>query len=451
MDTIKVRPIKKLKAEFSVPGDKSLSHRVAIIGGLAKGDTRVENFLPSEDCLNTLNAMRSLGVGVSVHEEMQGFGPIGLTIHGTGGDFRPPSAPIDCGNSGTGMRLLAGFLSGQNFDSELFGDASLSGRPMNRIIRPLREMGAKLEAKGEKPGCAPLAISGGTVHPIDYEMPMASAQVKSAILLAGMFADGTTSVQQPATTRDHTERLLRTFGVRVDSDGDRISLHGGQMPRATDFLVPGDVSSAAFWLVAAAALPGAKLTIQDVGMNPTRSAILTVLLRMGAKVRDNVHSGEDGEPIGNVEIEGATLKGTDVRASEVPNLIDEVPILAVAGALAEGKTTIRNAAELRVKETDRIATVADNLRAMGVEVAEYDDGMEIRGGARLKGARLMSFGDHRIAMAFAIAGLFAEGETTIEGCNCINTSYPGFADVLGKIQDGLGDPEDLAPTIISKD
>jgi len=432
MSEFRVTAISSLHAEFSVPGDKSMSHRAAILGSLADGDCVIRNFLPSEDCLNTLNAMRALGASYHVLEELAGYGPSGLRIHGQAMKLSVPGAPIDCGNSGTGMRLLAGLLAGQPFATELFGDASLSSRPMGRITVPLEKMGAQIETRGEKPGCAPLVIHPAKLTPITYDMPVASAQVKSAVLLAGMFADGLTTVIQPAETRDHTERMLASFQVRTRQDGHTISIQGGQVPAACDFTVPGDISSAAFWLVAAAALPGSRLLIKDVGLNPTRTAILKVLSRMGAHLTEVVHCAQ-GEPIGNLEIHGASLTGTTLLASEIPNLIDEIPVIAVAAALASGRTVIRNARELRVKETDRITTVVSNLRAMGAEVEEFEDGMEIQGGHPLHGAELDSFGDHRIAMAFAIAGLFATGQTVIRNTECVNTSYPGFAHHLEAI------------------
>lgn len=432
MSEFRVTAISKLHAEFSVPGDKSMSHRAAILGGLSNGVCTIRNFLPSEDCVNTLNAMKALGCRVEVLDELEGYGPIHLRIHGQSMKLTAPSAPIDCGNSGTGMRLLAGLLAGQSFTTELFGDASLSSRPMGRITVPLGQMGANIETLGEKPGCAPLKIHAAKLSPISYDMPVASAQVKSAVLLAGMFAEGKTTVTQPAVTRDHTERMLASFRVSTRTEGNTISIYGGQVPESCDFTVPGDISSAAFWLVAAAALPGSRLLIKDVGLNPTRTAILKVLSRMGAHMIDIVHDSE-GEPIGNIEIHGAPLKGTTIFESEVPNLIDEIPVIAVAAALAQGKTVIRNARELRVKETDRITTVVDNLRAMGAEVQEFEDGMEIEGGRPLHGAEIDSFGDHRIAMAFAIAGLFAKGETVIKNTECVNTSYPGFSHHLDAI------------------
>ncbi|MGA0846353.1 MAG: 3-phosphoshikimate 1-carboxyvinyltransferase [Luteolibacter sp.] len=441
MSEIRVHAISKFDAEIRVPGDKSISHRAAILGGLSSGTCTVHNFLPSEDCLNTLQAMQSLGVEVEVIDELAGYGPTHLRIHGRSMQLSAPDRPLDCGNSGTGMRLLAGMLSGQDFDSELFGDASLSSRPMDRITRPLGEMGARIETMGEKPGCAPLRIHAAQLTPINYTMPVASAQVKSAILLAGLFASGETSVVQPNETRDHTERMLEAFGIAPGRRGNAISIRGGQIPQACDFTVPGDISSAAFWLVAAAAMPGSHLVIRDVGLNPTRTAILAVLSRMGAQLKVDVDSSQ-GEPMGRVEVRGAVLTGTTIEPDEVPNLIDEIPVIAVAAALARGRTCIRNAKELRVKETDRITTVVNNLRAMGAVVEEFEDGMEIEGGAPLHAAVIDSFGDHRIAMAFCIAGLFADGETVVRNTECINTSYPGFQHHLAAVLRESGDPAD---------
>ena len=432
MSEFRVKSISKLQAEFSVPGDKSMSHRAAILGGLSDGICTIRNFLPSEDCVNTLNAMSALGATHEVIDTLAGYGPIHLRIHGQSMQLRAAASPIDCGNAGTGMRLLAGLLAGQSFSTELFGDASLSARPMGRITVPLGQMGATIETLGEKPGCAPLLIHAATLTPITYEMPVASAQVKSAVLLAGLFAEGKTTVIQPAETRDHTERMMASFGIETHRDGNVISINGGQMPHACDFTVPGDISSAAFWLVAAAAIPGSRLLIKEVGLNPTRTAILKVLSRMGAHMIEIIHPS-DGEPVGNIEVHGARLKATTIFIDEVPNLIDEIPVIAVAAALAQGRTVIRNAKELRVKETDRITTVVEGLRAMGAEVEEFEDGMEIEGGKPLHGAVIDSCGDHRIAMAFAIAGLFAKGETVIRNTECVNTSYPGFAHHLDAI------------------
>jgi 3-phosphoshikimate 1-carboxyvinyltransferase len=440
MDSLHVRPIAAFDVELEVPGDKSMSHRAAIIAGIADGPSRITGFLPSEDCLNTLHAMEACGVGTRVRRAMPGFGPTAIDIAGRRMALTPPREPIDCGNSGTGMRLLAGLLAAQPFASELFGDASLSSRPMDRIIAPLSKMGARLEARGDKPGCAPLRISPAAIRPITYELPMASAQVKSAILLAGLFADGTTTVVQPAVTRDHTERMLEAFGLEVESDARTISLRGGQIPVGREFHVPGDISSAAFWIVAAAARPGARLRLRRVGLNPTRTAILDVIERMGATVIRRPDPDAAGEAVGDVEIRGAALRGTDLRPGEIPNLIDEIPAIAVAAALATGTTRIRRARELRVKETDRIATTVENLRAMGGEIDEFDDGMEIRGGRPLHGAALSSHGDHRLAMAFAIAGLFADGPTRIADTACVHTSYPGFSHHLDAVLREASDP-----------
>ncbi|MGB0775275.1 MAG: 3-phosphoshikimate 1-carboxyvinyltransferase, partial [Akkermansiaceae bacterium] len=304
MSQLKIKPIDKLWAEFAVPGDKSISHRAAILSGLSNGDCRVDNFLPSEDCICTLNAMASVGVSYDVLETKEGYGPTSLLIHGRKMKLTAPSDQVDCGNSGTGMRLLAGMLAAQPFESILTGDASLCSRPMGRIITPLTEMGASIQACGESPGCAPLRIGGGKLRSIHYDMPVASAQVKSAVLLAGLFTEGKTSVTQPAETRDHTERMLEHFRVRSLIDNNKITVYGGQVPESRDVLVPGDISSAAFWIVAAAATPGAHLLIKNVGLNPTRTALLDVLIRMGAQIKDAVRSEDGGEPYGNIEITG---------------------------------------------------------------------------------------------------------------------------------------------------
>lgn len=420
--------ISSLQGVLTVPGDKSISHRAAILGGLAEGVTEVDNFLCSEDCLNTLRAMEQLGARVEVLEEREGHGPVRFRITGVAMKPAAPERPIDCGNSGTGMRLLAGMLAACPFDSEMFGDASLSSRPMGRIMQPLEQMGARIEARGSRPGCAPLFIHGGQVRPISYTLPMASAQVKSAILLAAMFADGATTVHQPAVTRDHTERLFRHFSVPCTVDGLTVCTHGPALPVAHDLTVPADISSAAFWMVAAASRPGSRLTLRQVGLNSTRNAVISALKRMGARLEIVTTSPEGAdEPYGDVTVYGSdSLHGTSLLPEEIPNLIDEIPILAVAGALGRGDFIVRNAHELRVKETDRIATTAANLRLMGVDVEEFDDGMIVHGGASLKGAELPSYGDHRIAMSFLVAGFSAQGDTMLTEAECINTSYPGF-------------------------
>jgi len=328
------------------------------------------------------------------------------------------------------MRLLAGLLAGQTFEARLVADASLSRRPMERVILPLRKMGANITAEGPEQ-TPPLRVQGGALRGISYTSPVASAQVKGSVLLAGLFAKGKTTVNEPSLSRNHTELLFNYFLVRTaKGDNGAVSVFGDQVPESRDFSIPGDLSSAAFWLVAAAAQPGGHLLVRDVGLNDTRTALLGVLVRMGAQVREAVEDVDQLEPCGIVEVTGAPLKGTVIQGKEVPQLIDELPILAVAGALASGTTIIRHAQELRVKETDRIAAIAHNLRIMGAQVIEMKDGLEIHGPAPLHGARVASFGDHRIAMAFAVAGLFADGETIVQDAGCIRESYPGFETAL---------------------
>ena len=424
---LRVKRAPRIDAEISVPGDKSISHRAAIVAALSNGPCTLRGFLPSEDCMHTVNALRALGIKIEQPE------PDVLVVHGKKRVLTPPAHEIDCGNSGTTMRLFAGLLAGQTFESRLVGDASLSRRPMDRVITPLRQMGANIVAEG--PGhTPPLRIHGGSLKGIHYDSPVASAQVKSALLLAGLFAKGKTTVDEPSMSRNHTELIFNYFLVRTARAEDgQVSVFGDQVPESRDFDIPGDLSSAAFWLVAAAAQPGGHLLVRGVGLNDTRTALLGVLVRMGAQVREAIEDVDQLEHRGIIEVTGAPLKGTVIQGKEVPQLIDELPALAVAGALANGTTIIRHAAELRVKETDRIAAIAHNLRIMGVQVIEMSDGLEIHGPAPLRGARLASFGDHRIAMAFAIAGLLADGETIIQDSDCIRTSYPGFEAALDNI------------------
>ncbi|MFZ5807529.1 MAG: 3-phosphoshikimate 1-carboxyvinyltransferase [Verrucomicrobiota bacterium] len=421
MKSLKVKPIRSFHTEVLVPGDKSISHRAAILGGMASGTTRVTGFLNSEDCLCTMSIMEALGVKVDRLSETS------YIIEGRAGKLLRAAEALDCGNSGTSMRLLAGLLAGQPFTSVLVGDASLSRRPMKRIVEPLEKMGAAVVCEG-KDFRPPLKIEGKSLKGISYRTPVPSAQVKSCILLAGLNAEGKTEVKEDFASRDHTERMLKHFQASITCENHTATLRGGHKLQANDVDVPGDISSAAFWLVAAAAFPGAKLTLHKVGLNPTRTGVLNVLTRMGARISEEVFD-TGVEPMGNLFIHnGGHLKGTQIGGAEIPNVIDELPILAVAGALAEGTTIIRDAKELRVKETDRIAALASNLRAFGVNATEQPDGLIIegKGNKKLKGARVQSYGDHRIAMAFAILGLFCKGETLIDDTACIATSYPTF-------------------------
>ena len=423
----RVKRAARIDAEITVPGDKSISHRAVIIAALSNGVCVLRGFLASEDCLHTLQALRACGIKIEQPE------PDMLVVHGRKRLLTQPAAEINCGNSATTMRLLAGLLAGQPFDSRLVGDATLARRPMDRVLAPLRQMGAHIVAEGPD-DMPPLRITGSKLHGIEYDSPIPSAQVKSALLLAGLFAKGKTTVKEPFPSRNHTELMLEYFLVRTSREEDgSVSIFGDQVPESRDFTIPGDISSAAFWLVAAGAQPGGHLLVRDCGLNDTRTALLGVLIRMGAQVREAVEDVEQIEPRGIVEITGAPLKGTVIQGREIPQLLDELPILAVAGALASGTTTIRNAQELRVKETDRIAAIAHNLRAMGAQVIELNDGLEIHGHGSLRGARVASFGDHRIEMAFAIAGLFADGETIVQDAQCVHESYPDFAKALEEI------------------
>jgi 3-phosphoshikimate 1-carboxyvinyltransferase len=423
---------------MTVPGDKSLSHRAVLFSALADGTTVITGFLPGEDCVCTMRMLQAMGCVIEEDSKTR------LVVHGTQGKLQPPMEALDCGNSGTAMRLMAGVLAGQPFASKLTGDPSLSGRPMKRIVDPLREMGAKISGQGDK-HTAPLEITGSPLTGIEYTLPIASAQLKSCLLLAGLFATGTTSITEKTPSRDHTERLLAHFHappvIGIKTNGKTIRVRGGTKLHARDFSVPGDFSSAAFWIAAAAAMPDADLTITNLGLNGTRTGLLSVLLRMGAHIHESINDSTC-EPVGTVRVYGRKLRGTKISGAEIANVIDELPIIAVIAAIADGDTEIRDAQELRVKETDRIAAMATNLRAFGVTVTEHKDGMTITGGATLTAAKVGSFGDHRIAMACAILGLFAKGETTITETACIATSYPTFQEDLTKVvtfhEGGLG-------------
>ena len=430
MNSKTVYPVSKFGGELRVPGDKSVSQRIAMLTALAKGTSEVSGFLQGEDAMSTLSAMCSLGASAKFEGDV-------LKITGTGGKFIEPANPLDMGNSGTGTRLLAGLLAGQKMTVTMTGDASLSRRPMGRIKTPLELMGAKLDLTGEK-GTLPLTIHGTPLHGIRYKLPMASAQVKSCILLAGLFAEGKTTVVEPRPTRDHTEKLFQTLEIPLHIDGMEITLQGfgqkGPQITARKLTVPGDFSSAAFWIAAVAARPGATLTVRGVGLNPRRTALLDVLKRMGALIEVEV-TEEQGDPIGTVFVRGAQLRGTEIGGDEIPNLIDELPMLAVTGALAKGKTVIRDAAELRVKESDRISVTAAHLRAFGVHVEEHPDGMTVHGPARLHSPEdpLASHGDHRITMSMAMLATFADAPVKLEQVECVATSYPDFWNHLEQL------------------
>ena len=416
-----------LTGEARVPGDKSISHRSIMLGALADGQTRVSGFLEGEDALATVAAFRAMGVSIEGPDEGR------VTIQGAGiQGLRAPAEPLDMGNSGTSMRLLSGILAGQPFDSVLTGDASLQGRPMGRVITPLEQMGASIQ--GSEAGRPPLRISGvSTLNGIHYDLPMASAQVKSCVLLAGMFAQGRTSVTEPAPTRDHTERMLRGFGYDVVREGDVISLEGGGRLEACDIEVPADISSAAFFLVAASIAPGSDLLLTHVGINPTRIGVINILRAMGADIALKNEREVGGEPVADIRVRYAPLQGIEIPDDQVPLAIDEFPALFIAAACAEGTTVLRGAEELRVKESDRIASMAEGLTTLGIENKVLDDGIIIHGGT-LGGGVIRTFHDHRIAMSFSIAALRAEQEIRVLDCDHVATSFPGF-DALAR---GLG-------------
>lgn len=416
-----------VRGRIRVPGDKSMSHRSIMLGALAEGVTEVDGFLEGEDSLATLKAFRAMGV------QIEGPDNGHVTIHGVGmHGLKAPQGDLYLGNAGTGMRLFSGLMAGQAFDSTLTGDASLSKRPMNRVADPLRLMGARIDTADK--GRPPLHIHGGQpLKGISYDMPMASAQVKSCLLLAGMYAEGETRVTEPAPTRDHTERMLNGFGYEVRREGATAIIQGGGRLTAGVIDVPADISSAAFFLVAASITPGADLVLEHVGINPTRVGIINILKAMGADLTLSNEREVGGEPVADIHVRYAPLKGIDIDDEQVPLAIDEFPVLFIAAANAEGTTRLRNAAELRVKESDRIQAMADGLAAIGVEHTVYDDGIDVVGGT-YHGGRIDSHGDHRIAMAFAVAALCAEGDIDILDCANVATSFPNFkalADTVG--------------------
>lgn len=420
--TVIVRPARGLRGLVRIPGDKSISHRYAMLAAIAEGTSRFHNFSAARDCFSTLDCLHALGCQSERKEDGA------VEVQGRGLRLAAPTEPLDCGNSGSTMRMLSGILAGQPFTSELFGDESLSRRPMARIMAPLSQMGAKIESgEGGRP---PLKIHGGPLKAIHYKPEVASAQVKTCVLFAGLFAEGDTSVEEPIRTRDHGELALRAFGALVERSGNTARIRGGQKLHAIEAHVPGDLSSAAFFLCAAALFPGSELTLPGILMNPTRARLLDILIQLGLKISVAQLEEHNGELIGAIEARGGTWKGGNIAGADTAALIDEIPVLAAVAPYTENGIEVRDAKELRVKESDRIAAVAMNLRKMGAEVEERPDGLRIPGRQQLHGAELDSFGDHRIAMAFAVAALRAEGETTIQGADAAGVSYPSFFNDL---------------------
>ncbi|MFO7289713.1 MAG: 3-phosphoshikimate 1-carboxyvinyltransferase [Bacillota bacterium] len=425
---LKIGKGKAFDKVLQVPGDKSISHRAVMFGAIAEGTTRIENFLPGEDCLHTIECFRRLGVKIDRE------GPTTLTVHGRGWQgLREPDQCLDVGNSGTTIRLLLGILAGSPFFSIVHGDASIARRPMDRVVEPLRRMGARIDGR-DGGRFAPLAVRGGELRGIEHHSPVASAQVKSCLLLAGLRAEGWTRVREPHPSRDHSERMLTAFGAKLSLEEGTISVRGGQGLSGRHVRVPGDISSAAFLFAAALLVPGSRVTVRDVGINPTRTGILDVFRSMGAEVTVTPKDQWCGEPVGDVTVTGGPLRGVEVGGSLIPRLIDEIPVLAVVATQAEGRTVIRDAAELKVKESNRIATVAEELRKLGARVEETPDGMVIEGPTPLRGGLLDSHGDHRIGMAMAVAGLAAEGGVGVNGEEAIAVSFPNFAAILKELE-----------------
>ena len=422
--TKRIAPASALSGSLSLPGDKSISHRYALIGAIAEGDTRIANYSTGADCHSTLGCVRALGI------EVEEAGTE-VAIHGKGLDgLRAPAGDLDAGNSGSTIRMLSGLLAGQPFAARIFGDESLSRRPMQRVMKPLGQMGARIGARdGQFP---PLRIEGGRLRAIDYTLPVPSAQVKTCVLFAGLYAEGDTTVTEPVRSRDHTEIALREFGADLSVERRKITVAGRPRLEGRELVVPADLSSAAFFLVAALLVPGSHLSILGVGLNPTRSALLDFLVGMGARIRVPNLESQAGELIGDLEVEYSELRGGTIDGGLTAALIDEIPVLAVLGAATEEGITVRDAGELRIKETDRIRTVVDNLRRMGVAAEELPDGMVIPGRQKFHAATLDSSGDHRIAMAFAVAALRGDGESVIDGADAASVSFPEFWDTLAR-------------------
>ncbi len=422
-DSLVVNQTRGLRGTATVPGDKSLSHRAVMFGALAQGTSQVKGWLAAGDTEASLRCIQALGVQVERHSQSE------LTIHGTGA-LRPPAGPLDFVNAGTGIRLMAGIMAGQSFESVLDGSEQLRRRPMKRIIAPLRLMGADIQGQEDR---APLTITPAHLKGIRYELPMASAQVKSAVLLAGLFAQGETVVVEPGPSRDHTERMLSAAGVDLFRDGNTVMLRPGGALRAMDFTVPGDFSSAAFLLVAGVVVPDSDLVLTGINLNPTRTGLLDVLLEMGADITVTDKGLEGGEPAGEIHVRYGTLKGVEVGGETVVRMIDEFPVFMVAALCAEGRTVVRDAQELRVKETDRLAVMTAELRKLGADITETEDGFIIEGPQMLRGARVDGHDDHRVAMSMTVAGLVADGQTIVDDARCAGDSFPGFAETVARL------------------
>ena len=421
---MQIQPCGPLHGEITVPGDKSISHRAVMLGALANGTTHITGFLMGEDCLSTIDCFRKMGVSIDVSDKevvVEGVGLHGLTA---------PECELYTGNSGTTTRLLSGILAGQSFTSTMNGDATIQRRPMGRVMKPLREMGASIEGKDDN--FCPLTMHPSELHGIEYRLPVASAQLKSAILLAGLYAEGQTTVIEPAPSRDHTERMFRALGVEIETNGNVITLNPPEDLHAVDIAVPSDISSAAYFLVAGAIVPGSELTIKNVGVNPTRTGIIDVLRDMGADITES-NFREEAEPVCDLTVRHSRLHGTEIGGAIIPRLIDELPVIAVAAAFAEGETVIRDAQELKVKESNRIASMVAELSKAGVDVEETDDGMIVRGGAKPHGAAFETYKDHRIAMSLSILGLAAEGASRIDEPEVVAISYPDFFGTIEKL------------------
>ena len=415
-----------LRGELSIPGDKSISHRSIMFGSLAKGTTEITNFLQGADCLSTIACFEKMGIGIENNGDS-------VIVHGNGLlGLKKPETILDCGNSGTTTRLISGILAAQDFDVTLTGDDSIKKRPMKRIMDPLSHMGADIRSL-EGNGCAPLAITGKKLYGIHYTSKVASAQVKSAILLAGLYADGETKVTEPYVSRNHSEIMLKYFGADVSTEGTTASIRPAKELYGNRIVVPGDISSAAFFIAAGLLVPGSEILLKHVGINPTRDGIISVCRDMGGDITLLNKNTDSGEPTADILVKFSTLHGTEIGGSIIPTLIDELPVIAAMACFAEGETVIRDAGELKVKESNRIEVMVRNLSAMGADVTETEDGMIIRGGRPLHGAVIDSKLDHRIAMTFAVAGLCAEGETEIKGAECVNISYPGFYQDLERL------------------